>query len=567
MLVPAGLITICIYYFIRKITRLFPFLRKQYQENIINYIGRLLLCIPSINSMYKSKMNKIYTASQKKIQANMSEYPAPLTTIPINGWTDEQIINLIDQYKYVTLSKVMHKHISGTIYSNSLIKPDTAGCLNIGSDLTQRQQKLFSYAFEASYLWNGLHQDEFGIGILIDYQVVHMVGKMFGADSDISGLVTSGGTESLMVAMRSYRNYGLREKGHRIGESVIIAPDTVHAAVIKAADAYNIQIILIETDESGNINMHELEKIAHIYRYQLVAIVASSPCYTTGKIDPIQKLAKIAGLYNAGLHVDCCLGGFIVNYLDFDTDFLKIDGVTSLSVDTHKNGYAPKGSSVLITRKMYYSDKYLIEYSIYSVPDWNGGIYGTPKDNGSTTGVPSLTALVSMLIMGQSTYKSIAKQIQSAVITLSESIRLIDDFIVLNMDCINIVAWKMNPIKLYKQGFIYVMADEMSKLGIIVNTMKNEAVHFCITARFVGDSSSVNKFMSALNAALKSTKEIGGSDVEFSGDARMYCSLESALVPSKSSTMTNWIENILFGRMGAHEAIQQHFMGLLKPFD
>ena len=566
-LILSYIVSIGIYSLVYKMVRFFPFLRKQYRETFINYIGRLLIKIPIVNKIYKSKMDKVYISSQEKIIKQLSLYDNHMMTIPNQGWTNGQIINLIDHYKTITLQKVINKHISGTIYSNSLIKTceDKFMCNEIR--LKKRQKRLFTYAFESSYHWNALHQDEFDIGVLLDYQVVNMVGDMFGGNREtISGIVTSDGSESLMCAMRAYRNFGMCEKGHQPYESVIIALETVHAAIMKAGDAYNIKIVLIPTDEYGIVDITILNETAYKYRHELVAIIGSAPCYCTGRIDPIKSMALIAKKYNCGLHVDCCLDGFIINFLEYDTDFLKIDGVTSLSADTHKNGYAPKGSSVLVTKKMNGYDKYLIEYSIYSIPEWSGGVYGTIKDNGSISSVPALTSLVSMLIMGKETYKEIANKVQRHIITLTNKIRLIDDFIVLNTHNINIVAWKMNHTKLYRKGLIYVLAHEMSKEGVIVNAMKNEVVHFCITHRFIENNNSIDEFMLILNNALIESKKINLSGIEFSGDAGMYCSLSSALIPSKSTTWSLWLENILFGQMGANEAIKKHFMGLLKPF-
>ena len=394
-----------------------------------------------------------------------------------------------------------------------------------------------------------------------------MVGSKFGADpSKIMGFVTSGGTESLMCAIRSYRNYGMQEKGHGPGEGVIIAPDTVHAAVIKAAQTYLLKVILIPTDINGNVNLKLLKYKAKIHSTKLVAIIGSAPSYRTGCVDPIEELAPIAIKYSAGLHVDCCLGGFIINYLDeYNTDYLAIRGVTSLSADTHKNGQAPKGSSVLVTKHI--GSKPLATYSIYAVPDWSGGVYGTPKDAGSQACTHSLNALLSMLIMGDNGYENIAKTIQTKTSELSQIIESLEDFMILNQSHINIVAFRMNSTKIsYKKGTIYALAHEMNKLDIVLNTMKDDTVHFCITARFAADPTNTEKFKSALCIALDKVKKMNTNNEIFSGDAGIYCSLESAMDPSKSTTSMSFIENLFWGEIGAYDAVKQHFLALLHPY-
>ena len=466
-----------LYIFIDKLIRKYPSLRIQYNEKIIHYIGRELLNIPAIRELYDSKINGIKSKSQKKIQEQMSRYPKAILSIPTEGWTNKQILELINNYKNITLSLVKNKHISGTIYSNSLINN------TYSLDDCPNKEKLLSYTFEVSNLWNHLHQDEFHVGNLIDYQVVNMVANMFRTEqtNDIAGTVTSGGTESLMCALRSYRNYGLREKGHRPGESVVICLNTVHAAIMKAGDAYNIKIVLVDTDIFGIVNMKKLKEVALYYDYELVAIVGSGPCYSVGIIDPIKEMAKIALKHKCGLHVDCCLGGFVVNYLDYNTNFLDIKGVTSLSADTHKNGQAPKGSSVLIGKKMSYSGKNIMEYSIYTVPDWSGGMFGSITDKGSNTCVPNFTALVSMLSIGQNEYSDIANKIQNCVIDLSKLIKNIDDFIVLNGYNINVVTWTINNKKQHKKGFMSELGYQLKHKNIIVNVLKSDVVHFCVT--------------------------------------------------------------------------------------
>jgi sphinganine-1-phosphate aldolase len=539
----------------------FPIFKKRYYENSFGYVGRLLLCFPIIDKMYKLKVDPFFEKSEKKMKTLMEKLPT-IVEIPLNGWTNEQIINLIDQYEKIVLDNVKNKHISGTIYSNSLIKYPEQKCNDIPIDFEQRQKKLLSYAFESSYLWNSLHDDEFGIGTLIDNQVVKMVSNMFGSNNQVAGIVTSGGTESLMTAVRAYRNFGMMEKGHYPNESVIIAPDTVHAAILKAGEAYNVKIVLLKTDQYGCFDLINFRRTVMYYRNEIVAIICSAPFYNIGNIDPVIKMAQIALDYNCGLHVDCCLGGFIINHIH-NTNYLNIDGVTSLSVDTHKNGHAPKGSSVLITKKINYSNKYLINYSIYAIPEWSGGVYGTIKNNGSTSSVPGLTALVSMLIIGENGYKKIAERIYTYLEILSLRISEIDDFTVLN-DCnnyVNVIAWKMNTKKNYRDGFICSFAHEMKRNGVILNVMKNGIVHFCITDRFTENENAIDEFTDALKISLNVTKIMNDYGSNFLGDASLYGSLETALAPTKSDSFYSFIENLFFGQIGVLEGIRNNFMG------
>jgi hypothetical protein len=175
-------------------------------------------------------------------------------------------------------------------------------------------------------------------------------------DNDVMGFVTSGGTESLMCALRAYREWGTVNKGLAPGEATVIAFDSVHAAVMKAGTAYHINVILIPCARDGTGDLAAMAAAAATHKDTLVAVVASTPSYACGVMDDVAAIAEIALQNNAGCHVDACLGGFVVNFLKdiaplpssattnkvaaaaaARARFLDVPGVTSLSADTHKN--------------------------------------------------------------------------------------------------------------------------------------------------------------------------------------------------------------------------------------
>lgn len=572
---------------------LFRFLfKKSFFETYTQLIGRHLRRIPYVENKYQADIKKEADHFREKVSNQWKIFGDPFKRIPSSGMNDEELLKVLRRYSDITIEKVRDKQISGTIYSDSLHGDEifheldiyTSGEDNFYNKHSKRLQRLFTAAFSQSYLWNSLHADEFGIGSFLEYQVVQMVGNMFGSDEDIRGFVTSGGTESLMLAMRCYRNWGMDKKGHQPGESIILASKSVHAAVLKAGEAYLIGIILVDVDSEGRIDINHLKQLLGLYGNKVVAIVGSAPSYAAGVIDPIAEMARLANQYGCGLHVDCCLGGFIVNNLSHhNTKYMSIKGVTSLSADTHKNGLAPKGSSVLVTRNLP-NLKNLINvtkslsvnekkvplayYSIYAHPDWSGGVYGTPKDAGSQSCVPSLTALFSMLATGVKGYTQMANDIYTTSVKLGNIIKEFDGKLVLIAEPeVNVVAFKIHPNHKLGKWAIYALAYEMSKRNFVLNTLNNEAVHFCVTMRFVANATSLDNFSRALKESLDKVEIMNRNGEKFPGDASMYCSLDAATSPKLADlSYQKYIENILLGKTGARDSIKEYFLAHMNPY-
>ncbi|CAH6419040.1 Pyridoxal-dependent decarboxylase [uncultured virus] len=546
---------------------------KQFREKVI---ARWETFGKQIESVFQQDSSD----SRLNTDRNLFSFNSPIIRIPEHGWTEEQLFSLIQSYSDITLNNIKDKQLTGTIYSDSLTARIEDS--NTGQKISEddKLRRVFTRAFEKSYLWNSLHEDEFGIGSYIEYQVVQMVAHMFGCTDPktVAGFVTSGGTESLMLAMRSYRNWGMMVKGHGPGESVILAAKSVHAAVFKAGMAYLMKVITIDTDDQGRLDLHDLQHKLRKYGNKVVVVVGSTPSYPTGVIDPITEMAKIAHDHGCGLHVDCCLGGFIINNihtssgkLKYNINYLAIPGVTSISADTHKNGLAPKGSSVLVT-KCIGLGKNLKYYSIYSIPDWSGGVYGTPKDSGSQSCVPALTALLAMLATGVEGYTKMADSIHETSLRLAEIINEFkEDFTLVANPEVNVVAFRLSKNAKLKKGAIYAFAHEMAKRNFIFNTLNGEIIHFCVTMRFVNHSCALNNFKYAMIEALNTTKELNNKLIEegkeFSGDAGMYCALDAATTPKISElSYRKYLENKLLGRAGAQDAIREYFLALSNPY-
>lgn len=509
----------------------FSFIKPRYGESDNEMYGRWALKIPTI----KQKFDKDIRITSKRIrtdyQIRWEKFGQLFTQIPEEGLGMKVITEMLNFYVKTTNDSLNKKHFSGLIYPSSLIntqkdiKKESQEVVkldplvinekidfqdtNYFTRVAKNLETIYVSVFKDTYLWNSQHIPEFDIGPFIDYQVVRMVANLFGAKKDeVTGSLTSGTTESLLLAARIYRDWGIKTHGHLPGESVIIAPDTIHMSLLKAVNAYHINVVTIQTDSCGNIDFGELTGELEVYGSQVVAIFGSAPCYSTGAVDPIEKLGELAKNVGCGLHVDCGSGAFLINYLDgFDSRFFQIPGVSSISVDMHKNGLAPRGSSVVILGKI--GEKNLAYYTSHFMSESNVGTFSLTKDTGSSTCVNSLCTFFAMLLIGKEGYRSIAKSIFKTTGELAEVIRNnVGKLILLRNSQTNVVAFEIDKTWVYIEDSMTVLCEEMSKRGVTLNLIAYDKVNFCVTGRFAGDHEGVKKFEIALKGSLEILEKV-----------------------------------------------------------
>jgi sphinganine-1-phosphate aldolase len=238
-------------------------------------------------------------------------------------------------------------------------------------------------------------------------------------DTEPAGLLSSGGTGSISHAMLAYREYGAQQRGVR--HANVIKPETAHPAFDKACHLFGIELRVAPVDPvTTQVDTAWVD--AHIDE-DTVAIVGSACNYGYGTIDPIASLSDIAVAHGVGLHVDSCLGGFILPFgqeLGYDIPVFdyRIPGVTSISADTHKYGYALKGTSVLTFR-----DKALRNAQYFFLTDWSGGKYCSPGMDGSRSGGLIAATWASMVQLGREGYRGYAREIFGTAATMQEAVR------------------------------------------------------------------------------------------------------------------------------------------------
>jgi len=576
---------------VKKFLRLFSL---KFAEGPLDRAASLLLKAPPVVKEYQKEVNQVLQDTRKSTAENWKEFGELIKVMPEDGCTFSSLTSLVDRMAAVTEKHVGHQYYSGSIYSYSYMKDKYGNKKHFDkleseklflenaedySKLAISLGELYTYSFQRSYLWNSLHEAEFGIGYWLNYQVIRMVGELYGGEADKTmGLVTSGGTESLMTAIRLYREWGMINRNHDIGQGVIIAAESVHAAVDKGCTAYDLNLVKLPVDATGRMDIKTLKAAVKRAGTDLVAIIGSTPSYTIGVVDPIEEMSEIAYKAGVGMHVDSCLGGFIINFLDhINTDFLKLRGVTSISCDTHKNGWAPKGSSILLTSSirdtLHAPEVNLMFYSAYAIPEWDGGVYGTPSNPGSQHVAHVLHAYLAMLRVGKSGYRKIANNIYRVVQHCTKVIRDEPRVELIGDSEANLFSFQINGQHTgWDKGAIYALAHEMAKRDIVVSACSGGRLHYCVTGRSSADQDFADRFegvlKESLDAVAECAKDVAAGKCQFPGDAGLYGTMEAAMQPSAENTKSTaeYYSNLLLGKRVARDCVKSHFYGLLDPF-
>jgi glutamate/tyrosine decarboxylase-like PLP-dependent enzyme len=323
--------------------------------------------------------------------------------------------------------------------------------------------RLFAHA-------NVLQRDMYPSATKLEAEIVAMTASMLHGDDHVCGVVTFGGTESLINPMLVYRERGRLEKGITAPE--VIIPVTAHVALDKAAHLLGIKLLKAPL---GNDWRADVDWVRRHVTKNTVALVGSAPNYAHGLLDPIEALAEVALENDIGLHVDGCLGGFILPWGErlghpiprFD---FRVPGVTSISADTHKYGYALKGTSVLL-----YRDAGLRRYQYFNYPDWPGGIYMSPGLSGSRSGGVVAATWAAMVSLGESGYLEIARRIFETAATIRDGVASIPGLEVIGEPTF-LVAFRAPDLN------IYHVNDHLIEKGWRLNALQlPPALHFCVT--------------------------------------------------------------------------------------
>ena len=308
---------------------------------------------------------------------------------------------------------------------------------------------------------NALNTDAFPSLKRIQAEVVAMAGVWLGATPQSAGFMTSGGTESILMAVKAARDRLLALRGIRNPNMVL--PTSAHAAFAKAGAYFGVEVRRVAVQPDWRANVVAMRDVTD---ENTVLIVGSAPQYPQGVIDDIVGIAKIAIDFDINCHVDACMGGVTLAYLarlgeNITPWNLQVPGVSSISVDLHKFGYTSKGASVII-----YATKHLRSFQGFITDDWLGGFYGSSGVLGTKSGGSMASAWAVMHFLGDDGYLRLTRQAREATLQLADFVRESQDLVLRAEPESTLLCFgARDPSALN----VFAVADELSKRGWYVD--------------------------------------------------------------------------------------------------
>jgi glutamate/tyrosine decarboxylase-like PLP-dependent enzyme len=421
-----------------------------------------------------------------------------LTSLPVQGLSSDAVLAFLRGESEKDASVWKTGKVSGTVYCGD-----------------EAHHALLNAAFALYSVANPLHPETWPRSLRLEAEVVRMTASLVrGSCSTVCGSTTSGGTESIILAIKAHRD--LYRERYGITRPEVVCCSSAHAAVDKGCDLMGIRLVKVPLDAE---HCASISHIKSAINSNTVLLYASAPSYPQGTIDAVAAMSALAQRFGVGLHVDCCLGGFVLPFAkklgyslpEFD---FSLPGVTSMSLDTHKYGCALKGSSVVL-----YRSPDLRQFQYFCVGDWSGGLYTTPTIAGSrSTGLIAQT-WASLVAMGEEGYLELTAGIMETTRAIAAGVRAIPGLRVLGRAEAMIVcfAGDRDSVNVYRVG------DCMRRRGWTLNSLQDPAaVHLCVTSCHVG---LVDSFLADLAASVVEATGSGSGSAGAeggSGSAAVY---------------------------------------------
>uniref|UniRef100_A0A6N2JZ47 Sphingosine-1-phosphate lyase n=1 Tax=Salix viminalis TaxID=40686 RepID=A0A6N2JZ47_SALVM len=377
-----------------------------------------------------------------------------------------------------------------------------SGTVYIGGSESEGHFSLINEACSMFAHTNPLHLDVFQTIAQCEAEVVAMTAALLGSKEkssggEICGNMTSGGTESILLAVKSSRDYMKAKKGIKRPEMII--PESAHSAYDKAAQYFNIKLRRVPVNKEFQA---DVKAIRQQINKNTVLIVGSAPGFPHGIIDPIEELGELAFSYGICFHVDLCLGGFVLPFArklgypipPFD---FSVKGVTSISADVHKYGLAPKGTSIVL-----YRNHDIRKHQFVAVTEWSGGLYVSPTIAGSRPGGLIAGAWAALMALGLEGYLENTKAIMEVSKRIQKGIKEIPELFIIGRPDMTIVAFGSNDLDIFEVN------DIMSSKGWHLNALQRpNSIHICVTLQH---APVFEDFLRDLKESVQTVKENPG---------------------------------------------------------
>jgi glutamate/tyrosine decarboxylase-like PLP-dependent enzyme len=384
-------------------------------------------------------------------------------------------------------------------------------------DWPWREGKLFAYVFDGgrdleevgkraymAYLSeNGLDPTTFPSLLRFENDLVDMARRHLGGDERVVGNFTSGGTESILLAVKTARDWFRARKGSAEVPEMVV-PITAHAAFHKAAHYFGVK--LVPTPVHPETFRADPAAVAAAVNERTLMVVASASSYAHGVVDPVAEIAEIARARGILCHVDGCMGGFLLPYFrrlgakvpDFD---FRVPGVTSISVDLHKYALCPKGASIIL-----YRDADLRAHQIFACAEWTGYTMINNTIQSTKSGGPMAAAWAVLQFVGDDGYERYAKDLLEARDALVSGIRSIAGLRMMGEPEMSLVAFTANDLS------VFALADELKVRGFHVQPElaygpSRENIHLSIMP---ANTRWIAPFVDALRESVAAVRAAGG---------------------------------------------------------
>ena len=355
---------------------------------------------------------------------------------------------------------------------------------------------------------NGLSPMAFPSLKQMENEVVAMTASMLHGGDAAAGSMTSGGTESIFMAMKTAREWS-RHTRPGVAKPKIVAPVSAHPAFVKSAHYLDMAIEFTPLRDDWRADP---EAIRAAIDDDTAIVVGSAICYPYGVVDPIEDIAAIADEHGILMHVDACLGGFMLPFVEklgYSVpvwDF-RAKGVTSMSADVHKYGYAAKGASTIT-----YRDAALRKHQFYAFPDWPGGLYVTPTMAGARPGGAVAAAWAVMNHLGEEGYVELARVAMEATDKIKAGIESIDGLKIMGEPHMTVFAFDSDEVN------VFTLGEKMDERGWHLDRNQfPSALHMMVTP---AHANVTERLVADLEAAMKEAREAPTGSAE--GMAALY---------------------------------------------
>ena len=419
--------------------------------------------------------------------------------MPARGTTQDELISRMEQYRRAD-GDAAGSRLFSLVYG---ARPDV---LAVAKD-----------AYLRFFSENALNPMTFPSLRRLESEVLAMAQDLFHAPEGAAGSMSSGGSESLLLAVKSARDWARAERPG-VKEPELLLPVTAHPALHKAAHMVGVKpvVIPVRADFTADVDAAKA-----LMTERTILVVASAPQYPHGVIDPVTELAALAEGRGVLCHVDACIGGFFLPWVEklghevSPWDF-RVRGVTSISADLHKYAYAAKGASTII-----YRTQALRRYQHFVHADWPGGLFGSPSVLGTRPGGAIAAAWAVMNYLGEEGYLELARQAMYATGKIVRGVAETPGLRILGSPVMSCIAIGADPVAAPGPNGtgvdLYVLGDRMQARGWRIDRQQTPpSLHLTI-------SPAHERITGELIADLRAcTKDVLESGAQAEGAAAMY---------------------------------------------